>query len=86
MQDDLSGFQGKLSKLDNQKGPPVGCATPPCITLDRRKAVECVDPEDFEFEMLKIIESFQHKGRLHGVVVEIKFEMEASSLLLLGNS
>lgn len=86
MQDDLSGFQGKLSELNNQKDPPIGCATPPCITLDRRKAVGCVDPENFEFEMLKIIEFFQQKGRLHRVVVEIKFEMEAPSLLLLGNS
>lgn len=86
MQDDLNGFQGKLSELNNQEDPPVGCAAPPCITLERRKAVECVEPEDFEFEMLKIIESFQQKGRLHGVVVEIKFEMEALSLLLLGNS
>lgn len=86
MQDDLSGFQGKLSELVNQKDPPVGCATPPCITLDRRKAVECGDPEDFEFEMLKIIELFQQKGRLQGVVVETKFEMEAPNLLLLGNS
>lgn len=86
MQDDLRGFQRKLTDLDNQKTPPVGCATPPFITLDRRKAVECGDPEDFEFEILKIIELFQQKGRLHGIVVEIKFEMEAPNLLLLGNS
>lgn len=85
MQDDLSEFQRELSELDDQKEPPVRCVTPLCVTLDRRKAVECAAPDDFEFEVLKIIELIQHQGRLHGVVVEIQFEMEVPHLLLLCN-
>lgn len=86
MQDDLSGFQRKLSQLDNQEEPPVRFAMPLCVTLDRGKTVEGAASEDFEFDMLKISELIQQEDRLHGVIVEIHFEMETPHLVLLCNS